>query len=122
MLSSDTKFSNSLGVAYLSGISGADARTLSAGTVISLVPVVVFFIILLRHMLSKERKVPSRGDPVQRWAWCGPDRRGAGRDRRGTAGQPVTGTTPKSRQAVAKSWKMRPLVPTEPVMVPIATT
>lgn len=52
MLSSDTKFPFSLGVAYLSGISGTDARALSAGTVISLVPVVVFFIILLRHVLE----------------------------------------------------------------------
>jgi putative chitobiose transport system permease protein len=52
VLSSDAKFPIALGVAYLSGISGTDARTLSAGTVISLVPVVVFFVILQRHVLE----------------------------------------------------------------------
>lgn len=52
VLSSDAKFPIALGVAYLSGISGTDTRTLSAGTVISLIPVVVFFIILQRHVLE----------------------------------------------------------------------
>jgi putative chitobiose transport system permease protein len=52
VLSSDAKFPIALGVAYLSGISGTDARTLSAGTIISLVPVVVFFVILQRHVLE----------------------------------------------------------------------
>lgn len=52
VLNSDAKFPIALGVAYLSGISGTDARTLSAGTVISLVPIVVFFIILQRHVLE----------------------------------------------------------------------
>jgi putative chitobiose transport system permease protein len=51
-LNSDATFPIALGVAYLSGISGTDARTLSAGTVISLIPVVVFFIILQRHVLE----------------------------------------------------------------------
>lgn len=52
VLNSDARFPIALGVAYLSGISGTDARTLSAGTVISLVPVVVFFVILQRHVLE----------------------------------------------------------------------
>lgn len=52
VLNSDSKFPIALGVAYLSGISGTDARTLSAGTVISLVPIVVFFVILQRHVLE----------------------------------------------------------------------
>jgi hypothetical protein len=40
------------GVAYLAGITGTDIRTLSAGTALSLVPVVVFFILLQRQVLE----------------------------------------------------------------------
>jgi putative chitobiose transport system permease protein len=52
VLNDDSKYPIALGVAYLSGISGTDTRTLSAGTVISLVPIVVFFIVLQRHVLE----------------------------------------------------------------------
>lgn len=52
VLNDDAKYPVALGVAYLSGISGTDARTLSAGTVISLVPIVVFFVILQRQVLE----------------------------------------------------------------------
>jgi putative chitobiose transport system permease protein len=52
VLSDNSKYPIALGVAYLSGISGTDARTLSAGTVISLIPIVVFFMLLQRHVLE----------------------------------------------------------------------
>jgi putative chitobiose transport system permease protein len=52
VLNDDSKYPIALGVAYLSGIAGTDTRTLSAGTVLSLVPIVVFFILLQRHVLE----------------------------------------------------------------------
>lgn len=52
VLNDDSKYPIALGVAYLSGIAGTDTRTLSAGTVLSLVPVVVFFILLQRQVLE----------------------------------------------------------------------
>jgi putative chitobiose transport system permease protein len=52
VLNDDTKYPIALGVAYLAGITGTDVRTLSAGTVLSLVPVVVFFILLQRQVLE----------------------------------------------------------------------
>jgi putative chitobiose transport system permease protein len=52
VLSDNSKYPIALGVAYLSGISGTDTRTLSAGTVLSLVPIVVFFIVLQRQVLE----------------------------------------------------------------------
>jgi putative chitobiose transport system permease protein len=52
VLNDDSKYPIALGVAYLSGISGTDTRTLSAGTVISLVPIVLFFVILQRQVLE----------------------------------------------------------------------
>jgi putative chitobiose transport system permease protein len=52
VLNDNSKYPISLGLAYLSGVSGTDARTLSAGTVISLIPIVVFFCILQRQILE----------------------------------------------------------------------
>lgn len=52
VLNDDSKYPIALGVAYLSGIAGTDTRTLSAGTVLSLIPVVVFFILLQRQVLE----------------------------------------------------------------------
>jgi len=52
VLNDDSKYPIALGVAYLSGIAGTDTRTLSAGTVLSLVPIVVFFVLLQRHVLE----------------------------------------------------------------------
>lgn len=52
VLNDNSKYPVALGVAYLAGISGADARTLAAGTVISLVPIVAFFVILQRQILE----------------------------------------------------------------------
>lgn len=52
VLNDNAKYPIALGLAYLTGISGTDTRTLSAGTVISLVPIVVFFVILQRQILE----------------------------------------------------------------------
>lgn len=52
ILNSDSLYPLSLGIAYLSGISGLDARLLSAGTVISIIPIVIFFIVLQRHIME----------------------------------------------------------------------
>ncbi len=51
-LTDQSKFPLALGIAYLSGVSGADVRGLAAGTVLSLIPVVVVFLFLQRHILS----------------------------------------------------------------------
>ncbi|MFF4620267.1 carbohydrate ABC transporter permease [Nonomuraea jabiensis] len=45
----------SLGIAYLAGITGTDIRSLAAGTIISILPVVVFFMIMQRHVLEGMR-------------------------------------------------------------------
>lgn len=52
VLNDQAKFPVALGIAYLSGVSGNDVRGLAAGTVISLVPVIVAFILLQRHILG----------------------------------------------------------------------
>lgn len=52
VLTSQSKFPIALGIAYLTGVSGTDVRGLAAGTVISLVPVIIVFLILQRHILS----------------------------------------------------------------------
>lgn len=52
VLNDQSKFPVALGIAYLSGVSGNDVRSLAAGTVVSLVPVIVAFILLQRHILG----------------------------------------------------------------------
>lgn len=52
VLTGSDKYPVTLGIAYLSGISGHDVRGLAAGTVMSILPVVVFFIIMQRHILE----------------------------------------------------------------------
>lgn len=52
VLDDQSKFPIALGIAYLSGVSGADVRGLAAGTVLSLIPVLVVFVLLQRHILS----------------------------------------------------------------------
>lgn len=52
VLTSQSKFPIALGIAYLTGVSGTDVRGLAAGTVISLVPVIIVFLILQRHILA----------------------------------------------------------------------
>lgn len=44
-----------LGIAYLAGITGTDVRSLAAGTVISILPVIVFFMLMQRHVLEGMR-------------------------------------------------------------------
>jgi putative chitobiose transport system permease protein len=51
-LTSQSKFPIALGIAYLSGVSGTDVRGLAAGTVISLVPVVMVFLFLQKRILN----------------------------------------------------------------------
>ncbi len=55
VLKDSSKYPVALGVAYLAGISGTDVRSLAAGTVLSLLPVVIFFIIMQRHILEGMR-------------------------------------------------------------------
>jgi putative chitobiose transport system permease protein len=52
VLNDSNKYPVALGLAYLNGIFGLDVRTLAAGTVIALVPIVVVFLILQRHFLE----------------------------------------------------------------------
>jgi len=52
VLTSQSKFPIALGIAYLSGVSGTDVRGLAAGTVISLVPVVIVFLLLQKRILN----------------------------------------------------------------------
>lgn len=55
VLKDSSKYPIALGVAYLAGITGTDVRSLAAGTTISLVPVVIFFIAMQRHILEGMR-------------------------------------------------------------------
>ncbi|GAA1597076.1 carbohydrate ABC transporter permease [Kribbella hippodromi] len=52
VLTSQSKFPIALGIAYLSGVSGTDVRGLAAGTVISLIPVVLVFLLLQKRILN----------------------------------------------------------------------
>jgi putative chitobiose transport system permease protein len=52
VLTDQAKFPVALGIAYLTGVSGTDVRGLAAGTVISLVPVVIVFLLLQKRILS----------------------------------------------------------------------
>ncbi|GAB3814969.1 carbohydrate ABC transporter permease [Kribbella italica] len=51
-LTSQSKFPVALGIAYLTGVSGTDVRGLAAGTVISLLPIVVIFLLLQKRILN----------------------------------------------------------------------
>ncbi|NED96791.1 carbohydrate ABC transporter permease [Phytoactinopolyspora alkaliphila] len=52
VLKDTSKYPIALGISYLTGVTGTDVRSLAAGTVISLIPVLVFFIIMQRHILE----------------------------------------------------------------------
>lgn len=52
VLSDQDKFPLSLGIAYLAGISGTDVRGLAAGTVLSIIPILIIFLILQRQILN----------------------------------------------------------------------
>lgn len=52
VLQTPEKYPLALGLAYLTGILGGDDRTLAAGTVISLVPIIIFFLVMQRHFIE----------------------------------------------------------------------
>lgn len=52
VLSDENLYPVALGVAYLKGIGGVDLRLMGAGTVISVLPIIVFFIILQRQIME----------------------------------------------------------------------
>lgn len=52
VLKDTSKYPIALGISYLTGVTGTDVRTLAAGTVISLIPVLVFFVLMQRHILE----------------------------------------------------------------------
>lgn len=52
VLTDQSKYPIALGLAYLTGISGNNVRSLAAGTVISLVPIVIMFIAMQRQILG----------------------------------------------------------------------
>ncbi|MFI6906567.1 carbohydrate ABC transporter permease [Nonomuraea sp. NPDC050394] len=55
VLKDSAKYPIALGIAYLAGITGTDVRTLAAGTIISIIPVVVVFMLMQRHVLEGMR-------------------------------------------------------------------
>lgn len=52
VLNDTDKYPIVLGLAFLTGIAGNDIRGLAAGTVISIIPITVFFLLLQRHILD----------------------------------------------------------------------
>ncbi|GAB3447385.1 carbohydrate ABC transporter permease [Actinophytocola sediminis] len=52
VLKDTDKYPIALALSYLTGVTGTDVRTLAAGTVISLIPVIVFFVLMQRHILE----------------------------------------------------------------------
>ncbi|MFE3449753.1 carbohydrate ABC transporter permease [Nonomuraea sp. NPDC059194] len=55
VLKDSAKYPIALGIAYLSGVTGSDVRSQAAGTMISIIPVVVVFMIMQRHVLEGMR-------------------------------------------------------------------
>jgi putative chitobiose transport system permease protein len=52
VLKNDDLYPLALGLAYLSGTFGDDVRTMAAGTVISLLPIMIFYLIMQRYFVS----------------------------------------------------------------------
>jgi len=52
VLTDQSKYPLALGIAYLTGVSGNSLRPLAAGTVLSLIPVIVVFVLLQRRILG----------------------------------------------------------------------
>lgn len=52
VLNDESKYPVSLGIAYLAGIGSADERSLAAGSVVSIIPIVIFFLILQRQIMD----------------------------------------------------------------------
>ncbi|MGG1519270.1 carbohydrate ABC transporter permease [Paenibacillus oryzisoli] len=52
VLKSDDLFPLALGLAYLLGTFGGEVKTMAAGTVISLLPVIIFYLMMQKHFVS----------------------------------------------------------------------
>lgn len=52
VLRSDNLYPISLGLAYLAGTFGNDVKTMTAGTVLSIIPVAVFYLIMQKHFVA----------------------------------------------------------------------
>lgn len=52
VLNDESKYPVALGIAYLAGIGSTDERSLAAGSVISIIPIVIFFLILQRQIMD----------------------------------------------------------------------
>jgi putative chitobiose transport system permease protein len=52
ILKNDNLYPLALGLAYLAGTFGTEVRAMSAGTVISLIPVIVFYLLMQRYFVS----------------------------------------------------------------------
>ncbi|MEV4545197.1 carbohydrate ABC transporter permease [Micromonospora echinaurantiaca] len=55
VLKSEDKFPIALGLAYLQGIFGTDVRSMAAGTVIAVLPIIIFFLALQKHFVDGMR-------------------------------------------------------------------
>lgn len=55
VLKSEDKYPIALGLAYLQGIFGSDVRSMAAGTVIAVLPIVIFFIAMQKHFVEGMR-------------------------------------------------------------------
>src|SRR5690606_15423633 len=52
VLNDESKYPIALGIAYLAGIGSSDERSLAAGSVASIVPIVIVFLILQRQIMD----------------------------------------------------------------------
>lgn len=52
ILNNDDLYPLSLGLAYLSGTFGNEVRVMAAGTVLSLIPIITFYLIMQKHFVS----------------------------------------------------------------------
>jgi putative chitobiose transport system permease protein len=52
ILKDENLYPIALGLAYLSGTFGTDVKTMAAGVIISLIPVIIFYIVMQRHFVS----------------------------------------------------------------------
>lgn len=52
ILTDQSKYPVALGIAYLAGINGTDQRGLAAGTVLSIVPILIIFIVMQKQILT----------------------------------------------------------------------
>ena len=55
VLNDESKYPIALGIAYLAGIGSTDDRSLAAGSVISIIPIFIFFMFMQRHIMEGMR-------------------------------------------------------------------